>query len=150
MNSTAADLSRFGTELAGVPVLMPAGIALEFVPAAGVHPLPLAPRRVRGLMQLRGQPLLVIDPADPAAPGQGPATTTAGVSVLVVGTPPEAAALVVPAAPRAVRITAPVPARAPRCGFADALGTAHADAARAGGFWFDVDPEQLFAALMRD
>jgi len=149
MNGTgpAADVLRFGTELAGVPVLLPAGAALEFVPSAAVHPLPLAPRRVLGLMQLRGQPLVVVDPAREPVP----ASAAQSLPVLVVGTPPEAAALRVAAAPRALKLGAAQPSAAlPDCRFASALGAALSDASRSGGVWFEVDPARLFAELMQD
>src|SRR5690606_1997128 len=55
--------TRFGARLGGIGVALPAGTALEFVADAAIYPLPLAPARVAGLMQLRGQPLVVLDPS---------------------------------------------------------------------------------------
>ncbi len=161
----AAAVARFGARVAGVPLALPLGTALEFVAGATVHPLPLAPARVAGLMQLRGQPLVVFDPARRA-------NETIGVrrcDVLVVGAPPEAA-LVVDAAPQPLPQGARAALRVPAgCSFAAELEAARtaastrntraADAAStsstagtagtAGTAWLEVEPQRLFEALAR-
>ncbi len=77
---------------------MPAGTPLEFIVGAAVYPLPLAPARVAGLMQLRGQPLVVLD----ASPAPAVGNALCRRDVLVVGKPPQAAALLVDGPPQAL------------------------------------------------
>lgn len=145
----------FGVRLAGLPVRMPAGIALEYVAQAALHPLPLAPRRVAGLMQLRGQPIVVLDAS--AGEGEGADPGTRAHDVLVVGTVPNAAALLVDAAPQPVAIDAaalglPL-ARAGAladCPFFDAIVSHRVCEGDDGGEWYEVDPARLFAALLAD
>lgn len=50
---------RFGVLFGGAGLLLPAGLACEFVDEAEVHPVPGAPSRLRGLMQRQGRPLPV-------------------------------------------------------------------------------------------
>ncbi|MCL4185559.1 MAG: hypothetical protein KJ011_19170 [Burkholderiaceae bacterium] len=141
--------TRFGIRLGGVAVAMPAGTPLEFVADAAIYPLPLAPARVTGLMQLRGQPLLVLDAATPPA-----ARGLRRHDVLVIGQPPQAAALLVDEPPQPL---ADVPRGAARplpagCVFASALsvddaggdGDACTDECR-----YELDPARLFDALVR-
>lgn len=118
----AEPATRFGARLAGVAVAFPAGTPLEFVADAAIYPLPLAPGHVAGLTQLRGQPLVVLDPA------KHPAAVRAITrrDVLVVGQPPQAAALLVDGPPQAL---------------------ADSDARDARD---EVDPARLFDALARD
>ncbi|HQY27380.1 MAG TPA: chemotaxis protein CheW [Burkholderiaceae bacterium] len=157
--SRSPPAERFGARLAGVAVAMPAGTPMEFVAGAAIYPLPLAPDRVAGLMQLRGQPLVVLDPASIPHPD--------GVirrhDVLVVGQPPQAAALLVDAPPEPLAEGCWRAARGapPDCAFASALQAATVDglpsgagAGReqrddsAGEGWYEVDPARLFDALM--
>ncbi len=155
----------FGVRLAGLPVRLPAGTPLEFVAQAWLHPLPLAPQRVAGLMQLRGQPLVVLDAGASRAPARAPR------DVLVVGTLPNAAGFLVDGAPQ------PVPDGAAAlglpltnvgaladCAFFDAIVAHRIDAgslaeggsagegrhAGEGGEWYDIDPARLIAALLAD
>lgn len=149
----------FGVRLAGIPVRLPAGAALEYVAQASLHPLPLAPARIAGLMQLRGQPIVVLD----ASTSRESASTAANVAlaphdVLVVGTMPNAAGLLVDGAPQRLpadaatlglpieRVDALVD-----CPFFDAIVSHHVAAAGAGedaAEWYDVDPSRLIAALL--
>lgn len=145
----------FGVRLAGLPVRMPAGTPLEYVAQASLHPLPLAPARVAGLMQLRGQPLVVLD-ASPADGRSGAAATAAGRNVLVVGTQPNAAALLVEGAPLPLHVDAtalglPVERAGvlADCPFFDAI-VSHRIAEGDGAQWYEVDPSRLFAALLAD
>lgn len=118
----AQPATRFGARLAGADVAFAAGTPLEFVADAAIYPLPLAPAHVAGLMQLRGQPLVVLDPAkDPVA-----VRAITRRDVLVVGQPPQAAALLVDGPPQA-------------------LGDDDASEARD-----EIDPERLFETLARD
>lgn len=141
--------TRFGARLGGVPVAMPAGTPLEFVAGATIHPLPLAPARVAGLMQLRGQPLVVLDAS--AVPSASDRMRRH--DVLVIGQAPVAAALLVDEPPQALPEGAWRAARGapPSCAFAAAL---RADApagpeAAAAERWYEVDPARLFDALVQ-
>ncbi|MCO5107174.1 MAG: chemotaxis protein CheW [Burkholderiaceae bacterium] len=142
--------TRFGVRLGGVAVALPAGTPLEFVAGAVIYPLPLAPARVAGLMPLRGQPLLVLDPSKvPEA-----AAAIRRRDVLVVGQPPQAAALLVDAAPQPLEDgswhragTAP-----PDCAFASAIrfvDPGSASGRAPGEAWHEVDPAGLLESLAR-
>lgn len=148
----------FGVRLAGLPVRLPAGTPLEYVAQATLHPLPLAAKRIAGLMQLRGQPLVVLD-ASPTREEHAPAAL-APHDVLVVGALPNAAGVLVDGAPQSVPADAaalglplaPVDALA-GCPFFDAIVSHHVVAAGAegeGADWYDVDPSRLVAALLAD
>jgi len=146
----------FGVRLAGLPVRMPAGTPLEFVPQATLHPLPLAPARVAGLMQLRGQPLVVLDasPIDGASAAGAP---LAAHDMLVVGTLPNAAALLVDGAPQIVpddpaALGLPIERAGvlADCPFFDAIVSHRIVEGGDGAQWYEVDPSRLFAALMAD
>jgi len=152
----------FGLRLAGVPVLFPAGEALEYLLEAVVFPLPLVPRRLRGLMQLRGHPVAVFDPRDAAEAAHGERP-----QVLVIGQAAHAAALVVEQPPRVVALA---PLESSDRGPGDSAVAADAAddpldqsaCARSASFhaalsapvrdlsgrrWWPVDPSALFAEL---
>lgn len=135
--------SSFGVRLAGVGLLLPGGEALDYLASAPVYPLPQAARRVVGLTQLRGHPVVVLDGAvEPLAP----ASTVFRMPVLVIGAPPDGAALVVDAPPQAVRVAGPASGTPrPQCPFADALEAAVGD--DAGQAWWIFDARRLFATL---
>lgn len=142
--------TRFGARLGGVGVALPVGTALEFVADAAIYPLPLAPARIAGLMQLRGQPLVVLDPStEPAA-----ATAMRRRDVLVVGKPPQAAALLVDGPPQPLVDASwqPIDERLPDCPFASAIDVVGREPGQRGGPgepWYGADPERLFEALAR-
>ena len=135
----------FGVLAAGVPLLLPQGEPLEYLADAVVHWLPGAGERVAGLLQLRGVPIVVLDPA--AAPARA-APARRRLGVLVIGHAPEGAALVVDGPPAPLET---FPARAasqrPDCAFAAALGEPVAEAADPGRLWWGFDARRLFAAL---
>lgn len=141
--------TRFGARLGGVGVALPVGTALEFVADAAIYPLPLAPARIAGLMQLRGQPLVVLDAsARPAG-----VATIERRDVLVMGRLPQAAALLVDGPPRPLVDGQwhPVRSAPPDCAFASAIdvaGQAPWPARDAGEALHEIDPERLFAALL--
>lgn len=142
--------TRFAARLGGVSVALPAGTPLEFVADATLYPLPLAPMRVAGLMQLRGQPLVVLD----ASPRPQGAVAIDRHDVLVVGRPPQAAALLVDGPPRALADGHwhPVRGTRPDCAFAAALDVAAPEpraSAAVGEALYEVDPERLFEVLVR-
>ena len=146
---------RFGLRLAGVNLLTPVDRPAHFIALAAIYPLPLAPRRVRGLTQLQGHPVTVLE-ASASAPTLLPALQRH--AVLVVGDPAEAPmAFLVDEAPRGVLIGAKRPGRAPRrpslkqCAFADLLRDPCFEADDEGGEpWWQADFPQLFELLIRD
>ncbi len=140
----AGDGPRFGVPVAGVPVLLPIGTLLEYVAEAAVFPLPRSPRRVIGLLQLRGMPVTVFDPASAF---ERPAPQLRREAVLVIGQGAEAGAVLVDAVPGQVDIAGDEPDARPAaaCVFADALGSAIRDGA--GRNWWPVDPRRLFELL---
>ncbi len=144
---TAPVRARFGVMLAGVPVLLPAGVITEFVVQASVYPVPRAPQRLLGLMQVRGQPVPVFDAAL-QAPRELPLLRRR--DVLVVGTGLEAGALAIDAAPRQL---APVPLESPpavpECCFAEAIEEALYDPSEPQRVWWQLAPSRLFTILAR-
>lgn len=145
----------FGVRLAGLPVRLPAGTPLEFVPRTALHPLPLAPRRVAGLMQLRGQPVVVLDASSHEAGSVAPAAL-APRDVLVVGMLPNAAGLLVEGVPQSTppeTLALGLPLERAGvladCPFFDAI-VSHRVAESDGAEWYEVDPARLFAALLED
>ncbi|MCM5571948.1 chemotaxis protein CheW [Burkholderiaceae bacterium FT117] len=143
---------RFGASLSGVPVLFPSGERLEYLPDAAIWRLPLGPRRVAGLMQLRGHPVPVFDASAVAhdAPLRAP--------VLVVGATPRAAAVIVDAPPEGVAFQtqgdaggsgAPLDdtqeALIASAGFRRALAEPVRDTQ--GRRWWPVDTDLLFECL---
>ena len=142
---SASASSRFGVHVGGVALLLPPELACEFVAGATVVPLPRAGRRVLGLTQLRGQPVVVLDAS--AHPGAHPPALRRH-SVVVLGGPPDGAALVVDEAPEPVRAGATLAdASPPECAFASALEGAVEDAADPSRAWWRFDPRRLFEAL---
>lgn len=138
----ASESGVFGVSAAGVGLLLPRGLALEYLPFATVFPLPRAAARVRGLVQVRGQPMVVLDP--------GAAGPSRRQSLLVIGEAPDAAALLVDSPPEPVAVGAEVPgAERPDVPFADALEAACADDRRPGAVWWRVDVRRLFETLSR-
>lgn len=135
---------RFGVRLAGVPLLLPE-TALEHVQAASVFPLPGAAAGVLGLAQVRGHPVVVLGPTAPDGQRRSPAPRQA---LLVIGTPPEAAALAVDGPSQPVRPGAQqAGAMPPATSFAGVLDRAFADADEPGVLWWSFEPRQLFEAL---
>ncbi len=146
----------FGVRLAGLPVRLPAGTPLEYVAQAALHPLPLAPARVAGLMQLRGQPLVVLD-ACAIGDESAARAPLAAHDVLVVGTLPNAAALLVDDAPRPVNAGAaelglPIERAGvlAACPFFEAIVSHRIAEGDDGEEWYEVDASRLFAALLAD
>ncbi len=136
---------RFGVSLGGVNVLLPAGVITEFVAQAPVFPVPRAPTRLLGLMQVRGHPVPVFDAA-PLASDDWPALGRR--DVLLIGTGAEAGAVAVDAPPRAISpLPVAAPGEAPECCFGDALTDAHVDPAEPDLTWWLLAPQRLFQIL---
>jgi chemotaxis signal transduction protein len=140
---------RYGVRLGEVNILTPERMAAEFIVAAAIYPLPLAPRRIRGMTQRRGQPVVVFD-AGTAAPEFLP--TMMRRAVLVIDTDHEPAALFVDHPPAMVRCTpmASTPGR-PLVPFADALIEACEQSDHEPPVvWWQVDFRRLFELLAHD
>ena len=135
----------FGVALGGVNVLLPAGVITEFVAQAPIYPVPRAPTRLLGLMQVRGHPVPVFDAA-PQASDDWPALGRH--DVLLIGTGAEAGAVAVDAPPRAISpLPVAAPGDAPECCFGDALTDPHVDPAEPGLTWWLLAPRRLFEVL---
>lgn len=137
---------RFGVRVAGTLLLLPE-MPLEHVADATVFPLPGAGSRVRGMMQLRGHPVVVLDAAPPAG-SEADSGGGARPAVLVFGSPPDAAGLVVSGPPRPLQIgPGPVDAPRPAVDFATVLGDAVAEAQDPSSVWWSFEPRRLFEWL---
>ena len=136
---------RFGVVLSGVHVLLPAGVITEFVAQAPVYPVPRAPQRLLGLMQLRGQPVPVFDAAEQP---DAELPRLRRRDVLLIGTGAEAGAVAVEAPPRPL---SPVPGGerlpGPAVCFDAALGEGYVDPAEPDLTWWLLDPRPFFEIL---
>lgn len=56
-----APVSRFDIAMAGLRLILPQGVPCEYFSQAIVYPVPRAPRRLLGMMHLRGQAVPVFD-----------------------------------------------------------------------------------------
>ncbi len=138
---------RFGVMLAGVPVLLPAGVITEFVVQASVYPVPRAPQRLLGLMQVRGQPVPVFDAAL-QPPRELPLLRRR--DVLVVGSGVEAGALAIDSPPRQLTpVPLELPGAAPESCFAEAMEEAYYDPSEPQLVWWQLSPARLFTILAR-
>ncbi len=147
---------RFGIALGALRLLTPPDRPAQYIASAAIHPLPLAPRRLRGLAQVRGHPISVIDVG-----GQAPARlpTWQRHGLLVIGDPGQAPiGLLVDGPPVPLRVVEAVPPSSvssgpPAAPFASVLhspvlcrdGSSDAPAA-----WWQADFSALFEALMAD
>ncbi|HEY5632990.1 MAG TPA: hypothetical protein VIT02_04445 [Burkholderiaceae bacterium] len=138
----------YGFTLGRVDLLLDPADDAQYVADATVYPLLLAPPRVLGLIQVRGQPVPVLD-ADPQP--QRLAQRPDRVQVLVVGGGFDAGALRVEHPPRAVELAPGDATQAPphpECAFAGALRAPARDSD--GRWWWRFDAPQLFRALAVD
>lgn len=139
--------ARFGVMLAGVPVLFPGGVITEFVVQASVYPVPRAPQRLLGLMQVRGQPVPVFDAA--LRPPRELALLRRR-DVLVVGSGVEAGAVAIDTAPRQLAlISLETPPTVPESCFAEAVEGAYYDPSEPQRVWWQLAPSRLFTILAR-
>lgn len=140
--------TRFGYRIGDLGLLTPERVAAEYLDLASIHPLPRAPRRMRGFIQLRGHPIPVLD-AGPETPALQPAI--ASRPVLVIDGFGECYALLVNDPPRALGALSPASTGALPPG--DPLGRALIDPFNEAGadrIWWQVDYHGLPAALMAD
>lgn len=136
--------ARFGVRLATVGLLLPDGVPAVFLESVAINPLPGAPGRVLGLMQMQGYPMLVLDARDP--PNHEP--TPLKLSVLVLGAPERGAGLQVDSPPQAVSVRATADAPPPvGCVFAPALISPMVDDLDSNQVWWHVDLPSLFRCL---
>ena len=137
----------FGTRIDGVGLILPAGVAVIYLTDVAIHPLAGSPRRVLGLMQWQGHPVVVLDPSRrPVADAPAIRRHT----VLVFGAPGAGAALWVdePPAPIGIGVSADSPA-APDCVFREVLSEPVTDAGGGPQIWWHFSPDALFAVLAR-
>ena len=139
-------VAAFGVHVAGVPLLLPDELPCEFIAQVAIHPLPSAAPRVLGLTQLRGQPVVVLEPQ---AGRRRSGVQILHLPVLVMGVTSESAALHVLAAPQPVATTGPVDAPLPDCAFASALRGALAGDGTDPGPWWRFEARALFECLAR-
>ena len=143
MADTSSAGPLFGARIGGVPVVLPSAMPLVYLADVLVHPLAGAAPRVRGLMQMQGLPLVVLDPGEAAA-----SLVARRLAVLVVGEPGEGAALRVDEPPSPIAVGGPRPeAVRPACVFAAALERPVADALDPDRVWWHVVPARLFSLL---
>lgn len=146
--SAQGPAQAYGFTLGRVDLLLDPADDAQYVADATVYPLFLAPAGVLGLIQVRGQPVPVLD-ADPQP--QRLAQRPNHVQVLVVGGGFDAGALRVEHPPQAVALapgeTSAAPPR-PECAFANALREPERDSG--GRWWWRFDAPQLFRALAVD
>ena len=135
----------FGALIGGVRLVLPAGVPVVYLADAAIHPLATPRRRVLGLMQLQGHPVVVLDPSVLAS-ADSPALRRR--AVLVLGSPGEGGALRVDEPPAAIALGEPLPgANRPECAFAQALRDPVADAADRSRVWWHFSPSRLFELL---
>ncbi|MFT4099934.1 MAG: hypothetical protein QM674_02660 [Burkholderiaceae bacterium] len=144
---------RFGVALGALRLLTPPDRPAQYIASAPIHPLPLAPRRLRGLAQVRGHPVSVLDAAQ-RAPAQLP--TRQRHALLVVGDPGQAPiGLLVdgPPVPLQVVEAASPPPGPPALPFASVLHSPMLCRDGPHGMptaWWQADFSALFEALMAD
>lgn len=133
---------RFGVVLGDFGLLLPAGLACEFVDAADVHPVPGAPPRLRGLMQRHGRPLPVFGLSSGASFGRQ------RLRVLVIDEGRNAAALEIDFPPEPVDPAEPCDASTPYPSACPpgALGAAWRCRGHDEVFW-DFEPARFFGLL---
>ncbi len=101
-----AELSilRFGVVLGGAPVLLPLGVAAEYIAVPEIFPIPRAPEGLVGMIQLRGTPVAVF------AGGLQASATIAGnraqirAGALVLGTHGQYGAVLISSPPATVEL----------------------------------------------
>ncbi len=152
-DATTPAVRAFGFTLAGVDLLLDPHDDTQYLADAVVYPLYLAPATVLGLVQVRGQPVPVLDAR---AAAHGLARRSGEVQVLVVAGGGDAGALRVDQPPRPVDLgpEAGDAARAlspdrvvpkPECAFSGALRDSLVDVD--GRRWWRFDATALFRAL---
>jgi hypothetical protein len=142
----------YAFELAGVPVVLPARVFMEYVASIQVQPLPRAAQRVIGLIQRRGTIVPVFDPcANRVSRALGKA-----VSALVIGDGANAAAVLIEGQPQlatalqSLRSYESVEiARPQHCIFTAALAQPLRLGAEGSSLHWLLDPEALFLSLSK-
>jgi hypothetical protein len=95
-------LMRFGVSIGNALVLLPTGVAAEFIAEPELFPVPRAPKGLVGMIQLRGAPVAVF-----AAGHSNTGQVARGVGrtgVLVIGTLGQYGAVLVPHPPVSVNL----------------------------------------------
>ncbi|UCE30530.1 MAG: hypothetical protein JSW68_10745 [Burkholderiales bacterium] len=144
---------RYGVRVAGIGLLLPAEVPVEYLDGATVYPVPRLPRRVLGLLQVRGHPVPVLAPDagfEPHVPG------LQRMNVVVIGAGAMAGALPVDAPPQPLPELAPAadatfepPSPAgPLAALLEQPLTARSDSDR-DTLWWRFEPARLFEMLAR-
>lgn len=121
-----------------VRVLIPEAMASEYIARAPVYPVPRAPERLRGMTQLRGQAIMVVDVCE-LADTRLPVVHDA--DLLVLGGGQQAVALIQSQAPQQVTCVADVEVPADFAWYHPALGIAYQSTL--GDIWRELDVEEL-------
>lgn len=149
LRAAAGAGQQFAVSVAGVGLLLPGDLAIEYVADADVYPLPGAPRRLRGVMQVRGDPFPVFDAG---RHDRWSWPVRARQRVIVVPVPAAGGAVIVDEAPRSVDAGDPVADMPPPgTAFDAALGQARSAAGDPQvTCWWNVDFARFFELLAAD
>jgi twitching motility protein PilI len=136
---------RYGIRVAGIGLLLDRGSGAELVSKPTFAPLPNAPEWLRGLMNLRGNLLPIVDLQQLLSGGEQAAAADAGFLVLVYGKADKAVGVSIDVPPRAVRDMQKVEQLPP---LPEDLMPHVGQAYRAGeDFWIEFKHESFFDAL---
>ncbi len=139
-------LTGFGVVAGGTRLFVPSGTTIEFLHGARVVPLPLAPAHVRGLTQLRGLAMPVMD----LGAARGTLPVLEALDLVAVQAAEIPGALVVDRAPVALQVNAFDPGTLPDelawlAGAVDA-GTLDDE----GQTWWSLNFPRLFECLCHE
>lgn len=148
-DAACPSIPRYGLRIGGVPLLLPEGVACEYLVDATVYPVPRAPDRLLGLIHLRGHAVPALD-ASRQAGTELPVIRSAVLIVLGQGV--GAVALKADEAPQSVTLdpSAPsgnAPPPRPSCAFSIALREPRIERVTAD-VWWQFDCDRLVAALI--
>jgi twitching motility protein PilI len=136
---------RYGIRVAGIGLLLHRGTGAELVSKPTFAPLPNAPAWLRGLMNLRGNLLPIVDLQQLLSGGEHAAAVDTGFLVLVYGKADKAVGVSIDVPPQAVRDMQAVEQLPP---LPEDLMPHVGQAYRAGDdFWIEFKHENFFDAL---
>jgi hypothetical protein len=95
---------RFGISVGNASVLLPMGIAAEFIADPEIFPVPRAPLALVGMIQLRGAPVAVFAGGVKYVPAAGGGRGVTKIGVLVLGNQGQHGALLVSQPPISVQL----------------------------------------------
>jgi hypothetical protein len=97
-------LMRFGISVGNASVLLPIGIAAEYMADPEIFPVPRAPSALVGMIQLRGAPVAVFAGGVKYVPSAGGGRGASKIGVLVLGNQGQHGALLVNQPPISVQL----------------------------------------------